>query len=112
MSFPRVLLLTLIAKPIARILTGADVLGRERLPAKGPAIVVANHNSHIDTLLLLTIFPARTLKHVRPAAAADYFLANPIISWLSRNIIGIVPVVLALLAGAVLGSDWHGNGKL
>jgi 1-acyl-sn-glycerol-3-phosphate acyltransferase len=92
MSFPRVLLLTLIAKPIARVLTGADVYGREHLPAKGPAIVVANHNSHIDTLLMLTIFPAKTLKHVRPAAAADYFLANPLISWFSRNIIGIVPV--------------------
>lgn len=92
MSFPRVLLLTLIAKPVARILTGADVCGREHLPTKGPAIVVANHNSHLDTLLLLTMFPARTLKHVRPAAAADYFLANPVISWFSRNIIGIVPV--------------------
>jgi 1-acyl-sn-glycerol-3-phosphate acyltransferase len=92
MSFARILLLTLIAKPMARLLTGADVCGREHLPAKGPAIVVANHNSHIDTLLLLTMFPARTLKYVRPAAAADYFLANPVISWVSRRIIGIVPV--------------------
>ena len=92
MSLPRILLLTLIAKPIARMLTGADVCGRKHLPAKGPAIVVANHNSHIDTLLMLTIFPAKTLKHVRPAAAADYFLANPAISWVSRHIIGIVPV--------------------
>ena len=92
MTFPRVLFLTLLAKPMARILTGADVSGQEHLPAKGPAIVVANHNSHVDTLLLLTIFPARTLRHVRPAAAADYFLANPVMSWFSRNIIGIVPV--------------------
>lgn len=92
MPFPRVLFLTLIAKPMARILAGADVTGREHLPTRGPAIVVANHNSHIDTLLLLTMFPARTLKHVRPAAAADYFLANPVIGWFSRNVIGIVPV--------------------
>lgn len=92
MPFPRVLFLTLIAKPLARILAGADVVGREHLPVRGPAIVVANHNSHIDTLLLLSMFPARTLKHVRPAAAADYFLANPVIGWFSRNVIGIVPV--------------------
>jgi len=91
-AFLRLILLLLIAKPLARILTGADVEGRERLPLKGPAIVVANHNSHVDTFLLLTIFPARTLRHVRPAAAADYFLANPVIGWFSRNIIGIVPV--------------------
>jgi 1-acyl-sn-glycerol-3-phosphate acyltransferase len=92
MAFLRLLLLLLVAKPLARILTGADVVGREHLPVKGPAIVVANHNSHVDTFLLLTIFPAKAIRHVRPAAAADYFLANPVIGWFSRNIIGIVPV--------------------
>ena len=92
MAWLRLLLLVLIAKPLARILTGADVEGREHLPAKGPAIVVANHNSHVDTFLILTMFPAKALRHVRPAAAADYFLSNPVIGWFSRNIIGIVPV--------------------
>lgn len=92
MAWFRRAILTLVAKPLARIFTGADVVGRERLPTKGPAIVVANHGSHVDTLLLLTIFPAAALERVRPAAASDYFLANPAISWFSRNIIGIVPV--------------------
>lgn len=92
MAWLRLLVLVLVFKPMARILTGADVEGREHLPLKGPAIVVANHNSHVDTFLLLTIFPAKAVKHVRPAAAADYFLANPVIGWFSRNIIGIVPV--------------------
>lgn len=92
MAFLRLILLVLIAKPLARLLTGADIEGREHLPVRGPAIVVANHNSHVDTFLLLTIFPARAIRHVRPAAAADYFLANPVIGWFSRNIIGIVPV--------------------
>ena len=92
MQILRLLLLVAVAKPLARILTGADVEGREHLPVKGPAIVVANHNSHVDTFLILTLFPARALRHVRPAAAADYFLANPVIGWFSRHIIGIVPV--------------------
>lgn len=92
MAWLRLLVLMLVFKPVARILTGADVEGREHLPLKGPAIVVANHNSHVDTFLLLTIFPPKTMRHVRPAAAADYFLANPVIGWFSRNIIGIVPV--------------------
>jgi len=92
MGFLRLLLLTVIAKPIARIFTGADVLGREHLPTRGPAIVVANHNSHVDTILMLTIFPAGALARLRPAAAADYFLANPVIGWFSRHVIGIVPV--------------------
>ena len=88
----RTLLLVGLARPLARFFTGADVIGREHLPLKGPAIVAANHNSHVDTLLLLSIFPARTLGCVRPAAAADYFLKDPMMSWFSRNIIGIVPV--------------------
>jgi 1-acyl-sn-glycerol-3-phosphate acyltransferase len=92
MRFLRFLLLLWIARPIARFLTGADVTGRELLPLKGPAIVAANHNSHIDTLLLLTIFPSRAMQRVRPAAASDYFLKDPVIGWFSRNLIGIVPV--------------------
>lgn len=88
----RWLLLLLIARPIARFLTGADVTGREHLPLRGPAIVVANHNSHMDTLLLLTIFPSRAMSRVRPAAASDYFLKDPVVGWFSRNLIGIVPV--------------------
>jgi 1-acyl-sn-glycerol-3-phosphate acyltransferase len=92
MEFLRVLLITSVLSPLARLLVGADIAGAENLPRVGPAIVVANHNSHVDTLLLLSLFPAKALRHVRPAAAADYFLANPAISWVSRHIIGIVPV--------------------
>ena len=95
MALIRLLLLILIFRPIARFMTGADVINRERLPTKGPAIIAANHNSHVDTLLLLTIFPARALRWLRPAAAADYFLKDPVIGWFSRNIIGIVPVARA-----------------
>ncbi len=88
----RLALIVAVARPVARFFTGADVLGRERLPLKGPAIIAANHNSHVDTLLLLTIFKARALHLVRPAAASDYFLKDPVIGWVSRNLIGIVPV--------------------
>ena len=88
----RLALIVAVARPLARLFTGADVTGRERLPVTGPAIVAANHNSHVDTLLLLTIFKARAVHLVRPAAASDYFLKDPVIGWVSRNLIGIVPV--------------------
>jgi len=92
MRWLRFLLLILVARPLALFMTGADVSGRERLPLKGPAIVAANHSSHVDTLLLLAIFPSRAVSRVRPAAAADYFLKDPVIGWFSRHVIGIVPV--------------------
>ncbi|MGZ8363672.1 MAG: lysophospholipid acyltransferase family protein [Caulobacteraceae bacterium] len=92
MNLARLAFIVLIARPLARMFTGADIDGRERLPKRGPAIVAANHASHVDTLLMLTIFPAATVGRVRPAAAADYFLKTPLSSWFSRTLIGIVPV--------------------
>lgn len=92
MNWLRLAFLVLIAKPLARFFTGADVIGAERLPKAGPAIVAANHNSHVDTLVLLTIFPVGVVSKVRPAAASDYFLRDPVIGWFSRNLVGIVPV--------------------
>jgi len=115
MRWFRRLVLVLIARPIARIFTGADIVGRERLPLKGPAILAANHASHVDTILMLTLYPSKGLDRVRPAAAADYFLKGGLISWLSNTIIGIVPVhrdkagtgvdVLAPVREALLAGD-------
>jgi len=92
MQVLRLAFIGLVARPLARIFTGVDVVGREHLPRTGPAIVAANHTSHVDTLLMLAIFPGRTVLKVRPAAAADYFLRTPLSSWFSRTLIGIVPV--------------------
>jgi 1-acyl-sn-glycerol-3-phosphate acyltransferase len=92
MTWLRFLLITAILRPAARFMLGADIVGQENLPKSGPAIVAANHNSHVDTLLLLTIFPARLMPFLRPAAAADYFLKDPFIGWFSSKLVGIVPV--------------------
>ena len=92
MRWLRLAVIVLVARPLARMFAGADLVGRERLPLKGPALLVANHASHMDTILLLTIYPSRALDRVRPAAAADYFLKGGLMSWFSRNILNIVPV--------------------
>jgi 1-acyl-sn-glycerol-3-phosphate acyltransferase len=92
MRWFRRMVIVLLARPIARVFAGADLVGRERLPLKGPALLVANHASHMDTILLLTIYPSRALDRVRPAAAADYILKGRLISWFSRRILDIVPV--------------------
>jgi 1-acyl-sn-glycerol-3-phosphate acyltransferase len=94
--------LMLIVRPAARLLFGLDVIGKEKLPRKGPAIVAANHNSHVDTVVLLCLFPSHLLERIRPVAAADHFDKGGFGSWFSRNIIGIIPIKRG---GAARGED-------
>jgi 1-acyl-sn-glycerol-3-phosphate acyltransferase len=83
---------SLIVKPVVYVICGVNMRFPERLPKKGPAILVANHNSHMDTVVLMSLFPSSLLNSVRPAAAADYFLSGQVISWFSTKIIGIIPI--------------------
>ncbi len=89
----RKLFIIFLASPVVLVWLGVSVWKKERLPKKGPAIVVGNHNSHLDTLTLLTLFPLSLIPDVHPAAAADYFLKNKLLAWLTTNFIGIIPVV-------------------
>ena len=82
----------LVVRPVLLIVPAMNVRGRENLPKKGPAILVANHNSHLDTLTLMALFPLRDLHLLRPAAAADYFLANKYLAWFASTIINIIPL--------------------
>lgn len=88
----RWLFFSIVVRPLILVVLGLNVRHHERLPDAGPAIVVANHNSHLDTLALLTVFPGRLLGRLRPVAAADYFLRTPLMAWFSRRVLGIVPV--------------------
>ena len=88
----RYLFYLLFIKPLVLFILGINVRGREYLPAKGAAILVANHNSHLDTLALLSLFPLRLVKKIRPVAAVDYFLTNRFLKWFALNVMGIIPI--------------------
>jgi 1-acyl-sn-glycerol-3-phosphate acyltransferase len=51
-----------------------------------PRIYIANHSSHLDTLLLFSTFPAPLRRRTRPVAAAEYWTAGPIRRYLIRSI--------------------------
>ena len=79
-------------KLVVMLVLGLNVRHRERLPQQGPAIIVANHNSHLDTMVLMTLLPAKLLPITQPVAALDYFLRNRLLAWFTLNIIGILPI--------------------
>src|SRR5256885_12463063 len=63
--------------PLMDLYTCCHVAGREHLDnLAGPVVFVANHNSHMDTPVILRALPGRWRRHTAVAAAADYFYDN------------------------------------
>jgi 1-acyl-sn-glycerol-3-phosphate acyltransferase len=88
-----------LVKPLASIVLGLNVRRRHLLPRHGPAIIVANHNSHLDTLILLSLFPYRLACRLRPVAAADYFFRNRAVAWFVVHVLRIIPLDRTARAG-------------
>ncbi|HYP04528.1 MAG TPA: lysophospholipid acyltransferase family protein [Cyanobium sp.] len=88
----RQLFFLLVVRPLLGLVIGLNVRGAQHLPRRGPALVLANHNSHLDVFVLLCLFPIALLPQLRAVAAADYFLANRALAWFSRKVVGILPI--------------------
>jgi 1-acyl-sn-glycerol-3-phosphate acyltransferase len=88
----RAAFIVVVVRPILTIILGENVRRRDLLPKAGPAVIVANHNSHLDTLTILSMFPLALLPKLRPVAAMDYFLKTRLMAWFALNIIGIIPI--------------------
>ncbi|WP_180041484.1 MULTISPECIES: 1-acyl-sn-glycerol-3-phosphate acyltransferase [unclassified Acinetobacter] len=60
----------------ARLLTGARSLWVGCKPVMKQRIYYANHNSHIDFILLWSSLPTDLRRNTRPVAASDYWLKD------------------------------------
>jgi 1-acyl-sn-glycerol-3-phosphate acyltransferase len=64
-------------RPLLRSEVALDVEGVDELRAfDHPALIVANHASHLDTAVLLASLPAARRRRTAVAAAADYFFGT------------------------------------
>jgi 1-acyl-sn-glycerol-3-phosphate acyltransferase len=88
----RLLFFLVVVRLVVLIILGVRIAHKARLPKSGPAIIVANHNSHLDTMVLMTLFPIRLLEKLRPVAAEEYFFRNRWLRWFSLHIIKILPI--------------------
>ena len=98
-SFLRFLFYGVFIRLIVLIILGLNVRHRERLPKAGPAIIVANHNSHLDTMVLMSLFPLSLLPKLHPVAAMDYFLTSRLFSWFTLKVVGILPIKRTISRG-------------
>ena len=88
----RFLFYAVIVRTVVMLVLGLHIRHKEKLPTKGPVIIVANHNSHLDTMVLMSLLPLKLLPQIQPVAAMDYFLRNPVMAWFALKIIGILPL--------------------
>lgn len=89
----RALIVDHVLRPVVRVLGAPRVHGLDRIDGlDGPAIFAANHNSHLDTPLMLTALPDRFRHRAVVAAGADYFFPNRVTGAASALAIGAFPI--------------------
>ena len=68
------------------------VTGREHLPAHAPFVVIANHSSHLDALVLAAALPRRLRRVALPVAAGDTFFETPAVAAFAAWALNALPL--------------------
>jgi len=63
----------ILLRPFMKVFCGINVTGLENLEGLDQAIIIANHNSHLDVLLLYYLLPASMICRTHPVADQPYF---------------------------------------
>ncbi len=66
--------------------------GREHLPADPPFVLIANHASHLDALVLAAAVPWRARRTMFPIAAGDVFFETPVRTVLAAAFLNALPM--------------------
>jgi 1-acyl-sn-glycerol-3-phosphate acyltransferase len=91
--FGRAAVQDLIGTPLIRVVASPTVRGLDRIAhLDEPAIFAANHASHMDTPLLLSVVPDRWRRKMFVAGAADYFFHTKAKAAVSSFLLNAVPV--------------------
>lgn len=72
-TFWALLLHVLFLRPLLKLFSGINVAGKENLDHLNQYIIIANHNSHLDILLLYYLLPVSHIVRTHPVADQPYF---------------------------------------
>jgi 1-acyl-sn-glycerol-3-phosphate acyltransferase len=106
------LLLILIYKgvmPLFLKLVGVKIVPKKPLPPNAQYIIVANHNSHIDTMALMSSIPLKDLNRTHPVAAATYFGKNNWLALFSKLFVNTILIKRSEEGGESTALDALGN---
>jgi 1-acyl-sn-glycerol-3-phosphate acyltransferase len=104
----RELLICGVLGPLMDLYTRRRVVGQERLDELlGPVVFVANHNSHMDTPVILRALPSRWRRRTAVAAATDYFYDKRRKALSASLAFGTVPLDRSSGAGVGPGQTGH-----
>ena len=77
---------------IARLITGAQGHWKGCPPKAEQRIYFANHQSHLDWVMIWAALPLELRAHTRPIAARDYWTSSPFKQWLTSAVFNAVYV--------------------
>jgi 1-acyl-sn-glycerol-3-phosphate acyltransferase len=68
------------------------IIGKDRLPRAGPVVLVANHASHLDALVIGSALPLSVRDRLFPLAAGDVFFETPAKAAFAAHLLNALPV--------------------
>ncbi|MDP8209046.1 MAG: 1-acyl-sn-glycerol-3-phosphate acyltransferase [Candidatus Electryonea clarkiae] len=98
-SFLRKLAHLIFLRPLFDLFFGAGVSGRENIEDTERFIIIANHNSHLDTILLFNLLPLGLITKTHPVAEEVYFSKSKLIFSLVNFLFQPVWIKRGQLAG-------------
>ena len=66
--------------------------GQQHLPAAGPFVLIANHASHLDALVLASAVPWHMRDQLFPIAAGDTFFTTPLTGLMASVLLNALPM--------------------
>jgi 1-acyl-sn-glycerol-3-phosphate acyltransferase len=66
--------------------------GKQFVPASGPVVLVANHFSHFDALVIASVLPLDQRDRIHPLAAGDVFFETPAVAAFAAHLLNALPV--------------------
>lgn len=82
-----ILIYTIFWRNFLKVIIGLKYINKQTLQKKKQFILIANHNSHMDTMAIMSAIPPRYIHRVHPIAAEDFFGGNKFKEILIRYVV-------------------------